>query len=43
MADERCRYLSAVEVLCKAGCMANGYDMTTATKKYEGHGRHEKR
>ena len=42
IADERCGYLSGVDILCDAGCMANGYGMTTATKKYDGRGRNEK-
>ena len=42
IADERCGYLSGVDILCDAGCMANGYGMMTATKKYDGHGRKEK-
>lgn len=42
MVDERCGYLSGVDILCDAGCMASGYGMKNATKMYDGHAKNEK-
>lgn len=37
LCDDRCSYLMGTDVMCDAGCVANGYGVLTALKKYDRH------